>query len=138
MLGSLEQALNPFFDPDFDKTRGRHVPVFIAPRMPTSGVFSSREDVGGGYVIGVIVQYTLQPGDVTDRANSRAAEFADPFGNVVGGSKNLRCRLVQHQMTSRKWGRTRASENFWFLRTVRIVMSCLLGIAMSVGTTPHL
>ena len=49
-------------------------------------------------IIGVIVEHALEPGDLADRMDGRAAELAHPLGDVVGDGEDLVGLLVEQQM----------------------------------------
>src|SRR5258705_13976611 len=91
--GLVEEPDSPLrlVDPDLDQACRRHVAMLVAgdvglahPRGERLVVFAQlREHVAGRHVIGVVVLHALEAADLTDRAQSRAAELADALRDRV-------------------------------------------------------
>src|SRR6516164_2486814 len=107
--GRLEQepgAPLGLVDPVLDQAGAGHVLVLVANRVGLAQarrqllvvVAQLREHVQRCDEIGVVVEYALQAGDVADRAQRRAADLADPLGDVVGSRENLLALLVEEEM----------------------------------------
>jgi hypothetical protein len=48
--------------------------------------------------VGVVVWNSLQTSDMSDRADGRAAKFADALGEVLGHCEDLAALIVEHEM----------------------------------------
>src|SRR5215469_18202549 len=107
--GRLEQepgAPLGLVDPVLDQAGAGHVLVLVANRV---GFAQARRQLlvvvaqFGKHIqrrdeVGVVVQHTLQAGDVADRAQRGAADLAHALGDVVGGRENLLALLVEEEM----------------------------------------
>src|SRR6266849_7349925 len=107
--GRFEEKPGPplgLVDPVLDQARAGHVVVLVANgvRFTQTGdqllvvVAQLGEHVEGRHEICVIVEDTLEPPDLTDRAQRRAADLPYALGDRVRGGEDLVGLLVQEKM----------------------------------------
>jgi hypothetical protein len=88
------------------QTRRRQIVRLIAQRMGFTHaarklcvvVPQFRDHIERSHVLRIIVQDTLNPGDVTDRSKGRAADLSRALGQRIGHRENLFALIVEQQM----------------------------------------
>src|SRR5260370_9927710 len=90
-------------NPVLKKTGSGHVACIIAERVYRAHAQDQAllvfvkltQHVFRCYVLCVIIRNTLQASDMPNRANSRSADLADTFSNVVGHGKDLVSVIIE-------------------------------------------
>src|SRR6185295_12989087 len=110
---ALEQEPSAAFglvDPRLDHARAGDVAIFVAQSvdLPHTGgkleivVTELSQHVERSDVVRIIVQYSLESGNMSDGADRRSPDLAYPFGYRICRRKNLSTLFVQHTMVVAK------------------------------------